>query len=665
MTPLAFDTETALIKIGLLAPPLTCITWAGDDGDCLHWVGEQLCYDEMRENLEAPDVLFIGLNVAFDFAVVGAEWPDLLPLIFQAYADDRVTDVGLRQKLIDIAKGQFRGYKDGLTEQYVMHEYSLAKLVDRHFKKTRDKTTHRLGFGDLRNVPPGRRPAGAAEYATEDAIDTYQLYKLQEKENSYLADQYRQARAAWALHLISCWGIKTNADKIAVFKEATEKEYREALAICQQAGLVRPAGTRDTKKARKLMLQVMEALQEPPKKTKAFIDLRRKRDSGTEVLTKRDEKNLNDPLFGISVDEDACVSSGDDTLIAYSKVTSLTTVVDTHIPALLNGVWYPIQARYDSLMETGRTSCKGFDKRQPTNGYQMHNVRRLPGIRECFTARDGFVYVEADYSGLELHTWAQSCLWALGESQLAKALNANIDPHLVLASTMLAAPYEETLERYKAGEDKVAGPQGARQFAKIGNFGFQGGMAAKTFRAWARAQYKTRFSQEQADFIRNSWFQTWPEAEAYFRWIQAQCEQGGGYASIEQWKSGRVRGLCTFTVASNTYFQGLGADATKDAMFRIQWECYVDQNSPLFGSRMVNYVHDSYQLEVRDDIHVYNAAAKRLVEIMVEVGARWLPDVKPKADVVVSRHWSKKAKAVRNAQGLLIPWEDSLKEQAA
>ena len=126
MTPLALDTETALIKIGLLAPPLTCVSWADGEHVGLEWVGDTgPCYRLVRESLET-DTLFIGLNIAYDFGVIGAEWPNLLPLIFAAYESDRVTDVGLRQKLIDIAKGQFRGYTDGMTEGYTSHEYPLA-----------------------------------------------------------------------------------------------------------------------------------------------------------------------------------------------------------------------------------------------------------------------------------------------------------------------------------------------------------------------------------------------------------------------------------------------------------------------------------------------------------------------------------------------------------
>lgn len=659
--PVAFDTETALIRVGSLAPPLTCVSYAyarNDTGLC--WVGRPSCYETVREWLTDESLLLVGLNTAFDCAVLAAEWPDLLPLICKAYERDRITDIGLRQKLIDIAKGQFRGYTDAQAAwekqkgAFKKHEYSLAALAERYLKKIRDKDTHRLGFGELRGIPPEEWPKGATEYAIEDATDTIEIFQMQKVDARAYQDQFRQARAAFGLHLISCWGIRTDEQQITKLEKTAEAEFHRARSLCQENGLVRATGVRDTKKAKARMVQVMEGLQESTKKTDAFIELRRKRDEGdTALLTARDLKNLEDPLFGISVDEEACETSGDDLLIAYSKVTSLTTVVETHIPALKNGINWPIQPRFETLMETGRTSCKGHDPKGSTYGYQMHNVRRMPGIRECFTARPGKLYADADFSGLELHTWAQTCLWALGESKLAEALNARVDPHLILAAQMMGVTYEEAKARYKAEDEKAVE---ARQFAKIGNFGFQGGMAAKTFRAWARQAYRVKFTQEQADFIHLSWKLAWPEAGPYFEWIELQCNIGD-LATITQFHSERIRGLIPFTVAANTFFQGLGADATKAALFVIQKECYVDESSPLFGCRMVNYLHDSYMIEVPEELKAADAAATRLVKAMCDEAGKWLPDVPPRAEVALMKHWSKKAKSVRNKDGLLIPWE--------
>lgn len=652
---IALDTETALISVGNLAPPLTCVTWAIDDEEGLR--------SGLMQHFNAEDQIFnwledrqlVGLNMPYDMMVIAAEFPDVLPLIFEAYRNDQITDVGLRQKLIDIAKGQFRGYTDAVSGHYSNHEYSLAALSERHLGITLDKHTHRLRFGELRDVPVKQWPEGAAEYAIDDAEVTLSIWQKQEEDAHLLEDQYRQARAALGLHLISCWGIRTDPAKIVAFTGTVEGLFEEAVEHCTTEGLVRGDGSRDTKKARQYMLDVLEEIDAPIKRTKSYVPLRRKRDAGEE-LTKRNLKDLEDPLFGVSCDEEACTGTGDPLLISYSRVSSLKTVVQDQIPALWNGTTGPIQPRFDSLVETGRTSCKGYSEDQPTNGYQMHNVRRLPGIRECFTARPGTVYADADFSGLELFTWAQVCLWALGESRLAQALNAGEDAHLILGSELMGVPYEEARTQYFTGDEAASD---ARQFAKIGNFGFMGGMQPPTFRSWARQQYGVHFSEEFAEQIHQSWHTTWPEAQRYFIWIKALCDAGSGYATVTQFMSERVRGLIPFTVTANGFFQGLGADIAKDALFEIQRECYINCGTALYGCRMVNFVHDEYMIEVPEEIHAANAAADRMVEVMVEVAQKWLPDLNPGAEVALMKHWSKKAKPVRNAEGLLIPWEQA------
>lgn len=649
MNRLAIDTETALIRPGLLAPPLTCVTTSAGR---LHWVHEPGLMPWVREWLQDPNLLLIGHNIAFDLAVIAAEWPELLEPIFTALANDRITDTGIRQKLIDIARGQFRGITDALSGHRTEHTYSLDALSQRHGFGEMDKSTHRLGFGELRDVTPSEWPEGAAAYAVKDAVTTLGVYEAQREWANFLKDEFRQARAAFGLHLISCWGIRTDGEAIDRFEAETVAAYERAVELCREHGLVRANGTRDTKKAKALMLTACADLDISPKRTDGYIKLKRK---DPDELTAAERKRIDDPLGGLALDEDACLETGNDVLKAYSEVSSLMTVVKTHIPALHNGVLGPIQPRFDSLMETGRTSCKGYSEGAPTNGYQMHNVRRLAGIRECFVPRPGRLFLDADYDGLELRTVAQVCLWALGESRLAEVLNDGVDPHLDLAAQLLGITYDEALTRLKAGDEKVAG---ARQFAKVGNFGFPGGMQPKSFRDHARKQYGLKMSLREAEELYEAWLSAWPEFRQYFEWIRVQCGEAK-VATITHFKSERLRGMVPFTVASNSFFQGLGADATKAALFAIQRECFTVPESPLFGARMVNYVHDEFMLEVPDDLALANAAAKRLVSVMCSAADEWLPDVPTKATAALMRAWSKNAKPVFNSAGQLIPWEPS------
>src|SRR6185437_15601253 len=97
---IAFDTETWLIEPGTLAPPIVCLQWASTlnrepcivhrDGGAKTWIETWLRSDD----------LLVGHNVAFDLAVIAAQWPDLLPLIFAKYDRDEITDTLLREQLI-------------------------------------------------------------------------------------------------------------------------------------------------------------------------------------------------------------------------------------------------------------------------------------------------------------------------------------------------------------------------------------------------------------------------------------------------------------------------------------------------------------------------------------------------------------------------------------
>lgn len=640
---IAIDTETALIRPGLLAPPLVCTSWATRNAANL------VAFDDPYPiNLLANQFALIGHNIAYDLAVWAAEYFHVLPEIFAALEADRITDTKIRQKLIDIGRGVHRGYRDAATDIYVKYDYTLAALSERLLKRELPKDEHRLEFGELRGVPIDQWPEGRAEYAIQDARTTYDVWAHQEKYSEFLEDQYRQTRAAFGLHLISCWGIRTDPEAITALKRDVGARHTEALRRCQDAGLVRANGTRDTKEARRYMLEVCSSLGVEPKRTAKWHEIKR-----NDAWTDAQMKKMEDPIFGVSMDEEACLEVGDELLKSYSEVTSLTTVIDTHIPALENGVNLPIQPNFDSLMDTGRTSCKGYSANAPINGYQMQNVRRLPGIRECFIPRSGRLFLSSDYDGLELHSVSQVCLWSVGFSRLASALNTGTDVHSDLGAQLLGITYEQIVEALKEG-DKEA--KDARQFAKVGNFGFWGMMQPPSFRQYARAMFGIRRTLEECEELHEAWFRKWPEAREYFDWIRSLCNNPQQLGTIKHFKSGRHRGLIPKTVCSNTFFQGLGADATKDALFHIQKESYTDCGTALYGCRMVNYVHDEFMLEVDEDLDVARAAAKRLVEVMCERAGQWLPDVPPTATPCLMTRWSKNAEPTYNERGELIPW---------
>ncbi len=71
-----------------------------------------------------------------------------------------------------------------------------------------------------------------------------------------------------------------------------------------------------------------------------------------------------------------------------------------------------------------------------------------------------------------------------------------------------------------------------------------------------------------------------------------------GVAEIVQLYSHRTRGMVPYTAACNTFFQGLGADGAKAALWDVTLRCYADETSPLYACRPVNFVHDQILMEV-------------------------------------------------------------------
>src|ERR1700722_20584495 len=96
MMPLAFDTETALIRPAVLAPPMACLTWCSVSGTPPTGTAHIAHVSAARAHIESwlldPGTLLVGHNVAYDMGVVCPQWPDLVPLVFSVYPTDRVTD---------------------------------------------------------------------------------------------------------------------------------------------------------------------------------------------------------------------------------------------------------------------------------------------------------------------------------------------------------------------------------------------------------------------------------------------------------------------------------------------------------------------------------------------------------------------------------------------
>lgn len=267
-------------------------------------------------------------------------------------------------------------------------------------------------------------------------------------------------------------------------------------------------------------------------------------------------------------------------------------------------------------------------------------------VRSCFVPRPGYVFFQADYEQLELHTFAQICFDLFGYSDLGDALNSGLDPHTELASEILEITLEEARQRRKLGDaDKEF--DRARHNGKGGNFGFIGGMGVTRFSATADV------SMALSKKIRNAWFRKWREAKPYLD-RGAERAKDGPFTLVDQY-TGRVRGNTGYCDGCNDGFQGLGATVAKRATWLVSRACYAEPESPMYGSRIVNVPHDEIIGECLDNERAHDVA-KELERLMILAGAEFMPRVPCKAPPLLMAYWSKSAKATYDSNGRLVPW---------
>lgn len=110
-------------------------------------------------------------------------------------------------------------------------------------------------------------------------------------------------------------------------------------------------------------------------------------------------------------------------------------------------------------------------------------------LKDLFIAPPGFVFLEADYSQIELRCAA----WLANEPAMLAAYREGRDLHTETARAVLGAENPTEQDRSRA---------------KPVNFGFLYGMGAEKFQRYALTEYKVRFTLEEAEAIRRKFFAT-------------------------------------------------------------------------------------------------------------------------------------------------------------
>jgi DNA polymerase I-like protein with 3'-5' exonuclease and polymerase domains len=592
--PIAIDTETWLISPhGKLAPRLVCVSWSDGQTTGILPVNRDTC-EKLRQWLRTETI--IGHNIAFDLGVVLAQW-DLWDEVFTAYDDGRILDTGISAQLDHIAAGTYK-----------LRSHSLAACVEEYCGEIlggkEDADAWRFRYRELDGVPFGQWPQEAIDYAQSDARATWDLWEAL-PHSPTLADQ---CRAAFALHLCSCWGIRTDQEAVDVVEDRLRSQISSKMPLLREAGIYRPDGKKDLSVVRE---RISRSLGSPPTTPKGAVS------TTTETLRKTDDLLLH----------------------SLADISNAQKLLTTYVPVLRQAQDRAFSPRFRVLVESGRTSC-----RNPN----LQNLPRKGGIRECLRPRDGYVYISADYSTIELACLAQVLVKRYGYSPMAQALKAGRDLHIETASKILGLPYETVMEQYKAGD---AAAKNARTLAKAANFGYPGGCSPQKFRSIAKG-FGLDLSHQQAQRLKLQWLATYPEMEMYFDDISVLVS--GGFATVTHPLTGFIRGGLGYCDSANHYFQHLCAHGSKAALYAVQRECWLDPSSPLYTSRPIAFVHDEIVCE--SPRHKASEAAVRLGQVMEQEMARFVTDVPVSAEPCVMEIWSKDAKAAHDPNGQLIPW---------
>lgn len=199
-------------------------------------------------------------------------------------------------------------------------------------------------------------------------------------------------------------------------------------------------------------------------------------------------------------------------------------------------------------------------------------------IRKVFVPKEGCVFMDADYSQIELRILAHMS----GDKQLIEAYRTEQDIHRITASQVFHTPFDEVTDLQ-------------RRNAKAVNFGIVYGISS-----FGLSQDLSITRKEAATYI-EQYFETYPSVKQFLEGAVAQAKEQGYVTTM----FGRIRPIPELSssnfmqrsfgerVAMNSPIQGTAADIIKIAMLKV-WKALKDAG---LKSRLILQVHDELLIE--------------------------------------------------------------------
>lgn len=347
-----------------------------------------------------------------------------------------------------------------------------------------------------------------------------------------------------------------------------------------------------------------------------------------------EEFNINSPKqLGVILFEKLKMPYGKKTKTGYSTAADVLEKLAPEYPVVSKILQYRQLTKLKSTYADGLAGCIREDGRIHSSFNQTitatgrisstePNLQNIPIrmeigrlIRKVFVPAEGFVFVDADYSQIELRVLAHMS----GDENLIEAYRQAQDIHRMTASQVFHTPFEE-----------VTALQ--RRNAKAVNFGIVYGISS-----FGLSQDLSITRKEAGEYIER-YFETYPGVKAFLdRLVKEAKEQG--YVSTMFGRRRPVPELSSSNfmqrsfgerVAMNSPIQGTAADIIKIAMVRVN-ESLKKRN---MRSRLILQVHDELLIEAdKEELkeveeilkHEMESAAhlKVALEIDMNTGENW------------------------------------------
>ncbi len=314
-----------------------------------------------------------------------------------------------------------------------------------------------------------------------------------------------------------------------------------------------------------------------------------------------EEFNINSPKqLGVILFEKMGIPGGKKTKTGYSTSADILEKLSAEQPIIKDILEYRQLTKLKSTYADGLAAVIGEDGRIHSTFNQTitatgrisstePNLQNIPVrmelgrlIRKVFIPMEGYVFLDADYSQIELRVLAHMS----GDEQLIQAYREAQDIHRMTASQVFHVPFEEVTPLQ-------------RRNAKAVNFGIVYGISA-----FGLSEDLSITRKEASEYI-EQYFQTYPKIKEFLdRSVEMAKTEGyavtmfGRRRPIPELKSGNfMQRSFGERVAMNSPIQGTAADIIKIAMNRVRERLKREG----LKSRLVLQVHDELLIETKKE----------------------------------------------------------------